>query len=581
MPLTSPYNFVPINNTVYYPAWRKLVSQDIPFEDGEDGYIMVTLRNVSPLFTRNGAINDSDQTNMEEMSSYDFIDANQNRRYFIPGTAIKGMLRSTLEIMAFGKIDEKQHYSNKTFQYRVKKIKKTYRNSITDMIRLEQPKARNEYDLSETMFGTIANDKSLKGRIQVGHAFATQLISDDDLIKMKGVLGQPKASYYPLYVKQKENPYKDYNTGNGMAGRKLYRIHASHTTMPLPPGNANDKVIAHFNALPAGNTFILRINVHNLKKVEIGALLSSLTLHETNDAFHNIGLAKGFGFGKIKVEKIELHGLSHQTRDYELAFEQTMNVFVSTYIDNKIKWCETEQMTKLTNILREHEDKEVKVMELGNGKTEGTYGYYLSKRNFENREIARLRESTIRVKSLINPLSVFRTTHTDDYQLVNNLVIEKKYNEAITAINAIIEQMTKMKLNHDEEDALKANVEKLQFEQIQKSIEDRKVHEEAERQRRLQGGLAALIEEKYENGTYKVTTMKTCFSKVNDWLKKSGKSDLSEEEKDVLKHTLTRIVQKPDKKEIRDLKKFSNKLWQEVVKHLGDTVATELFGMLN
>jgi len=48
-----------------------------------------------------------------------------------------------------------------------------------------------------------------------------------------------------------------------------------------------------------------------------------------------------------------------------------------------------------------------------------------------------------------------------------------------------------------------------------------------------------------------------------------------------LKHVLTRIVQKPDKREMRDLKKFSNKLWQEVVKHLGDTVATELFGMLN
>ena len=580
MPLTTPYNFVPINNKVYYPTWRKLVSQDIPFEDGEDGYIMVTLRNVSPLFTRNGAINDQDQDNKETMSSYDFVDANLNRRYFIPGTAIKGMLRATLEIMAFGKINEKQHYTNKKYEYRVRKIKRTYQKSITDMIRLEQPKPLNEYDLSETMFGTIANDKPLKGRIQVGHAFATQLISDDDLIEMTGVLGQPKASYYPLYVKQNKNPYKDYNTGNGMAGRKLYRIHASHTTMPLPVGNNNENVSDSFYALPTGNTFILRINVHNLKKVEIGALLSALTLHETNDAYHNIGLAKGFGFGKIKVEKIELYGLSYQTKDYELAFELTMDEFVSSH-NNQMKWCETEQMTKLTNILREHDDKEVKVMELGNGKTEGTYGYYKNNKNFENKEIARLHESTIRVKSLINPLSVFRATHSEEYQLVDSLAKEKKYDEAIKVIDSIIEQMIRMKLNHDDEDALKTDIEKLKFEQVQELIEERKANEEAERQRRLQGGLVALIEEQYDNGTYKVTTMKTCFSKVNDWLKKSGKTELSEEEKDVLKHTLTRIVQKPDKKEIRDLKKFSNKLWQEVVKHLGDTVATELFGLLN
>ena len=103
MPLTSPYNFVPINKQVYYPSWGKLVSMDIPFEDGEDGYIEVVLKNVSPLFTRNGARPEKDK---ETESSY-VIDENGNKRYFIPGTTIKGMLRGTLEMMAFGKIKEK------------------------------------------------------------------------------------------------------------------------------------------------------------------------------------------------------------------------------------------------------------------------------------------------------------------------------------------------------------------------------------------------------------------------------------------------------------------------------------------
>ena len=93
MPLTSPYNFVPINKHVYYPSWGNLVSMDIPFEDGEDGYIEVTFKNVSPLFTRNGARLEQDSKKKETLTSH-IIDENGKRRYFIPAATIKGMLRT-------------------------------------------------------------------------------------------------------------------------------------------------------------------------------------------------------------------------------------------------------------------------------------------------------------------------------------------------------------------------------------------------------------------------------------------------------------------------------------------------------
>ena len=117
MPLTSPYNFVPINSRVYCPKWSAYISQDIPYEDGEDGYIEVLFRSVSPLFTRNGARIEKDRDRRETESSY-VIDADGNKRYFIPGTTIKGMLRGTLEIMAFGKMNEKEHYTNRWFGHR-------------------------------------------------------------------------------------------------------------------------------------------------------------------------------------------------------------------------------------------------------------------------------------------------------------------------------------------------------------------------------------------------------------------------------------------------------------------------------
>jgi hypothetical protein len=90
MKISSGYNFVPINKEVFHPSWASKVSQDIPFSDGEDGIIEVTLDNVSPLFVRNGAATNEDKV----YSSY--VEDDGEKRFFIPGSSLKGMLRSVL-----------------------------------------------------------------------------------------------------------------------------------------------------------------------------------------------------------------------------------------------------------------------------------------------------------------------------------------------------------------------------------------------------------------------------------------------------------------------------------------------------
>lgn len=109
MALTSPYNFVPLNSKVYIPDWYGLVSQDIPFEDGEDGYIELTWHNDSPLFIRNEGKDKSDPM---------YVDDNGTRRYFIPGSSIKGMLRNVLSILAFGKMEAGEQYHDRFFGHR-------------------------------------------------------------------------------------------------------------------------------------------------------------------------------------------------------------------------------------------------------------------------------------------------------------------------------------------------------------------------------------------------------------------------------------------------------------------------------
>ncbi len=108
--ISAPYSFVPLNKDVYIPAWYNKVSQDIPFEDGEDGIIEVKWRNVSPLIIRDGSCGKS------EVAQSVFVDMpDGTRRYFIPGSSIKGMLRNVMAIMSFGKFNS---FTDRKFGYR-------------------------------------------------------------------------------------------------------------------------------------------------------------------------------------------------------------------------------------------------------------------------------------------------------------------------------------------------------------------------------------------------------------------------------------------------------------------------------
>jgi len=95
--ITAPFNFVPLSDKVFFPPWAEDVSHDIPFKDGESGEIDITITAKSPIFIR-------DHENPEEFCSYD-------GEYYIPSTSVKGMIRSVLEIMSFGKLklDTKKH----------------------------------------------------------------------------------------------------------------------------------------------------------------------------------------------------------------------------------------------------------------------------------------------------------------------------------------------------------------------------------------------------------------------------------------------------------------------------------------
>lgn len=132
---TSPYNFVPLNEHIYFPEWADQISMDIPFEDGEDGIIEVEWVNDSPLFTRDTK-NANDKNAPENQFSMHIMQPDGTRRYFLPGSSLRGMLRNVLSILSFGKMNQftnrfygyrefggKDNSNHETYQAKMKKIR--------------------------------------------------------------------------------------------------------------------------------------------------------------------------------------------------------------------------------------------------------------------------------------------------------------------------------------------------------------------------------------------------------------------------------------------------------------------------
>lgn len=702
---TAIYNFVPIAKGVYTPKWANQVSQDIPFSDGEDGTIEIILRNISPLFTRDG---NGDRDEKSRYSAH--VTVGDEKLYYIPATSLKGMIRSTMEILSFARLGA-DSYTDRSFGFRdfggtkttdgkiyvnamqksrpawlqmrdeklyiypcahnAKKIsydnleelysgfknligqnisswqknrflhdqtgewypqydedyrivctgnfgkkaedflfpiddsgelavddtvakaffsiheptpdfynkkKKNYDDirtflregnelavfyipdekggvdaiglaqnfrypyknngetvSVSNIIARQQD-SKPGIDLPQTIFGYIDNSYSLKGRIQVGNAWNSELdennkwvtktMQDEKKQPKQGVLGQPKASYYPFYLEQTKSPYKTYRDKDiKIAGRKVYRIHKGGSVTELPQGNGNEDTLSYFKPVPAGQTFRFFISVHNLRKIEIGALLSALTLHRTPNVWHHIGLAKGYGYGKLGIESVKLHGLTHKESEYLSAFEMEMNSFTSADDSLHCNWLQSPQVKQLMAIASEHEDAVMHVMDLK--------GYKAIKEN-SNFDLLNNHEPNSEAQTSISSTDIKREReekwYRDNaarYAKVEELKNARKYDEAEKEIRSIISELSNLSRNHTKEDDILKDIQRGRKE-AEKTERIKRKQEEIERiKAKKQAGLSAILNERFDEetpkaGTYKVTNGKTLQDKIKTWKRDIG-----------------------------------------------------------
>ena len=218
-------------------------------------------------------------------------------------------------------------------------FKLAYKKTIFEAAK--QASDETKFDLAETIFGTVKDKKALKGRVYFSH-FKSTIERFEGQKTDRGIFGTPNPSYYPNYLEQNGGKYITLMDATArIRGYKRYPLHSGVEQLNI--GNGNKDMVVEFKPLPANSVFKGKIAFHNLKKVEIGALISVITFHGRSDkCMHNIGFAKPYGYGKIDI-KLTLNGLEYNQDEYLKEFEKQMNEFMPN-------WLNAKQLTELRSM---------------------------------------------------------------------------------------------------------------------------------------------------------------------------------------------------------------------------------------
>lgn len=196
-----------------------------------------------------------------------------------------------------------------------------YHNTVGDILKKRKGNDSSEPDFVETLMGRVDDGRKdydcLKGRVSIeplsaeGNPISTG--------KVTTVLGGPKPTFFPNYIEQKNKDhssigkvikedgkrglqkYSTYNSDDTQVrGWKRFPVRKDGST-PDNPRALTDAVATEFEPLPAGTVFRGTVRVHNLRPVELGALLWVLTWGNNPSLRHSVGMAKPLGYGSVQI----------------------------------------------------------------------------------------------------------------------------------------------------------------------------------------------------------------------------------------------------------------------------------------
>jgi len=244
--------------------------------------------------------------------------------------------------------------------------KVAYSHSLHDAIGHTQREHLQEgVDLAALIFGQIEPDAargahSLRGRVMPGQL--SPKVSPSKNWVGPTVLSSPKPTFYPAYLEQ-SSPAKEMRTlmdsDARLAGWKRYPAHPNHgIDVPPPPEKSQNTVQTTLETVGAGTVFEGKVRFHNLRAVELGALLWCLDFGLQPEICHSLGTGKPIGLGQVGLSltdaDIRSNNPQHQTDDQAM-LSQCREAFVG-YMNEQWQqatgdtgaiWTESEQVQSL------------------------------------------------------------------------------------------------------------------------------------------------------------------------------------------------------------------------------------------
>lgn len=263
-----------------------------------------------------------------------------------------------------------------------------YKYTVGELREESHCEQNEKLDFCELLFGKTDNENeslSLKGR--VNFSLAKLQSNNAKPIQLEPtVLGEPRNSFYPAYIDQTtaKKKYHTYNQKESkLAGFKRYPVHQkfNFNTLPKPPeirGEVNYKVATQLCPLPEQQLFTGKVRFHNLKPQELEAILFALKLTDKTNLYHQLGMGKPLGLGKIKFSNLKVN-VSKEVSDSTAEFEK--------YIEQNIKSTITLQQLILLQTDKTFKPEELTYLDFPKG--------FTSIKKDKNKKLINLKEKAI------------------------------------------------------------------------------------------------------------------------------------------------------------------------------------------
>ena len=247
--------------------------------------------------------------------------------------------------------------------------------------------SRDEPDLPEIMFGRISdNGTSYKGRINFSIGTCVGLPHYATHLSSPTILNGPKPTYYPAYIRQpnanndgmlsKPNDFKTMMNGDSeLSGWKRYPVHNSAdvtVTKNKQDKGAKNNTKVILKPIDKNSRFTFNVHFHNLRDVELGALLWTINFGDRTDSFHTLGMGKPYGLGRVSMKLKSATLIPNTPRQYDnqTLIEKCKTSFTKlmtdaySFVTTEHSWEESPQLIELFEMSRINSDSALKYMPL-------------------------------------------------------------------------------------------------------------------------------------------------------------------------------------------------------------------------